>query len=109
MRVHSTLGPGLREGIYEECLCHELLKAGLPFRRQVHVPIRYSGYQLSTRFRLDFLVDETAIVEVKALEMVLPVHQAQLLTYLRVTGMRLGLLMNFNVRHFRDGLHRRVI
>lgn len=108
MRVHSSLGPGLLEGVYEECLCHELAEAGLGFRRQVESPIRYRNVLLSTMLRIDLLVEETVIVEVKAVETILKVHEAQLLTYLRLTGKRLGLLMNFNVPHLRDGICRKI-
>jgi GxxExxY protein len=109
MKVHSTLGPGLLESAYDECLCHELAKAKIDFRRQVPVPLRYDGIQLDCGFRLDLLVDECVIVEIKAVEKVLPVHESQLLTYLKITGHELGILINFNVRHLRDGIHRRVM
>ena len=109
MRVHSALGPGLLEGVYEECLCHELAKAGLGFRRQVESPIRYRDVVVSTALRIDLLVEEAVIVEVKAVEAILKVHEAQLLTCLRLVGKRLGLLMNFNVAHLRDGICRKII
>ena len=109
MRVHSALGPGLLESVYEECLCHELQEAGLEFRRQVDVPLRYASSSFAVGFRMDLLVNDTAIVEVKAVEQLLVLHEAQLLTYLRMTGKRLGLLLNFNVRHFREGIRRRVL
>ena len=107
MEVHSRLGPGLLEGVYEESLCHELSMRGLEFRRQVESPIRYRDAVLATPLRIDLVVEEALIVEVKAVEVVRPVHEAQLLTYLRLSGIRLGLLINFNVRHLRDGVHRR--
>jgi GxxExxY protein len=97
------------ESAYDECLCHELAKAKIDFRRQVPVPLRYDGIRLDCGFRLDLLVDECVIVEIKAVEKVLPVHESQLLTYLKITGHELGILINFNVRHLRDGLHRRVM
>jgi GxxExxY protein len=109
MKVHSILGPGLLESVYEDCLCHELSKAGLAFRRQVESPIKYGDFALSTCLRLDLLVEGSVIVEVKAVETLLPVHEAQLLTYLRITGKRLGLLLNFNVAHFRNGIRRKIL
>jgi GxxExxY protein len=109
MKVHSALGPGLLESVYEDCLCHELSKAGLAFRRQVETPIKYGDFALSTRLRLDLMVEESVIVEVKAVETLLAVHEAQLLTYLRITGKRLGLLLNFNVHHFRHGIRRKIL
>jgi GxxExxY protein len=109
MKVHSALGPGLLESVYEECLCHELTKSGISFRRQVATPVQYDGIQLDCGFRLDLLVHEVVIVEIKAVEKILPVHESQLLTYLKITGHELGILINFNVRHLRDGIHRRVM
>jgi GxxExxY protein len=107
-KVHSGLGPGLLESAYETCLCHEFAKAGMPFARQVPVPIRYDNVDLDCGFRLDLLVDERVVVEVKAVERLTSIHDAQLLTYLRITRLRLGLLLNFNVSHMRDGIRRRV-
>ena len=109
MEVHSSLGPGLLENVYEECLCHELHRAGIYFRRQVESPIHYRNFALATGLRIDLLVEETAIVEVKSVETILKVHESQLLTYLRLAKKRLGLLINFNVAHLRDGLCRRII
>jgi GxxExxY protein len=109
MRVHTVLGPGLLESIYEECLCHELNRAGLRFRRQVESPIKYGDVTLSAALRLDLVVEDTVVVEVKAVEQILKVHEAQLLTYLRLAGKRLGLLLNFNTAHFRDGIRRMVL
>ena len=109
LRVHTKLGPGLLETVYEECLCHELSRSGLRFRRQVESPISYDGVTLATKLRVDLLVEEKAIIEVKSVEQLLKVHEAQLLTYLRLTGTRLGLLINFNTAHLRDGIRRRVI
>ena len=109
MQVHTELGPGLLEAVYEECLCHELSLAGLAFRRQVEVPVRYRNVTLATHLRLDIVVENVAIVEVKSVDAVHAIHEAQLLTYLRLTGKRLGLLMNFNVSHFRSGIHRKVM
>ena len=109
MKVHSKLGPGLLESVYEECLCHELNRAGLRFRRQVESPIKYDDVAIAAMLRLDLLVEDRVIVEVKSVDQILKVHEAQLLTYLRVTGMRLGLLINFNTAHLRDGIRRRII
>ena len=109
LRVHSALGPGLLESVYEECLCHELNKAGLRFRRQLECPIRYDNLQLGVGLRLDLLVEDMVIVEVKAVEALKAIHDAQLLTYLRLTGKSLGLLLNFNAIHFRHGIHRKVL
>jgi GxxExxY protein len=109
LRVHTKLGAGLLEAVYEECLCHEFSRSGLRFRRQVESPIRYDGVVLATRLRVDLLVEDRVIVEVKSVEQILKVHEAQLLTYLRLTGIRLGLLINFNTAHLRDGIRRRVI
>ena len=109
MRVHTALGPGLLESAYQECLCHELKRAGLQFRREMPIPITYREVTLATEFRLDLLIEEAVVVEVKAVEQILKLHEAQLLTYLRMTGKRFGLLLNFNTVHFRDGVRRRVL
>ena len=109
LKVHTGLGPGLLESIYEECLCYELSKTGIRFCRQVECPIRYENHQLAHALRLDLLVQEQVIVEVKAVEQLLRIHDAQLLTYLKLTGLRLGLLLNFNTVHFRDGIRRRAL
>ncbi|MBC7228039.1 MAG: GxxExxY protein [Thermoflexales bacterium] len=95
--VHNALGPGLLESIYEVCFCHELGKRGLSYRRQVVVPITYDGLVFEEGLRLDVLVEETVVCEIKAVEVMLPVFMAQLLTYLKLTGKRLGFLINFNV------------
>jgi len=109
MNVHSQLGPGLLESAYEECLCHSMSKAGIRFQRQVPIPVTFEGVKLDCGFRMDLLVEESVIVEVKAVEHLLPVHQAQLITYLRLSGVTTGLLLNFNVLHMRDGIRRRVV
>ena len=106
MKVHSALGSGLLESAYEACLAHELKKAGLPFERQVILPIVYDGERLDTGYRIDLLVAEKVIVEVKAVEKVLPVHGAQLLSYLKLSKCKLGYLLNFNVVHMKDGIKR---
>lgn len=105
-RVHSALGPGLLESVYETCLAHEASKAGVSIRRQVGLPVRYDGLQLDTGFRIDLLVSDRLVIEIKSVEKILPIHSAQLLTYLKLGGYRLGLLLNFNVIHMRDGLKR---
>jgi len=107
MQVHSKLGPGLLEAAYEECMCHTLARAQLPFRRQVAVPIAFEGVTIDRGFRLDLVVDDRVIVEIKSVEKVLPLHAAQLLTYLKLSGVTTGLLLNFNVVHLRDGISRR--
>ena len=109
IEVHSHLGPGLLESIYEECLCHELMLRGMEFRQQVELPIVYKSATLDTIYRIDLIIEDTLIVEVKAIEQMLPVHEAQLLTYLRLTGKRIGLLLNFNVPALMDGILRRIL
>ena len=106
--VHRKLGPGLLESIYAQCLELELAKSGLRFDSEVLVPVRYDGVSLRARFRLDLLVEETLIVELKTVPEILPLHKAQLLTYLRVTGHPLGLLINFNVDYLVRGVRRLV-
>lgn len=107
--VHSTLGPGLLENIYEVCFCHELTKQGLSFRRQVVVPIVYDGIRFDEGLRLDVLVEELVICELKAVETMHPVSLAQLLTQLKLTGKRLGFLINFNVPLIKRGIKRVVL
>lgn len=109
LRVHRALGPGLLESVYEVCLCHELKKAGVEAERQVSLPVRYDGLLLDAGLRLDAVVAGTVVVELKAVEHVLPVHKAQVLTYLKLTGMRLGLLINFNVPMIKDGIQRIIL
>jgi len=106
MKVHSAVGPGLLEGAYELCLAHELKKRGLEVRSQVLIPIRYDELVIENGYRIDLLVDDLVVLELKALESVLPVHRAQLLSYLRLGGFRLGYLLNFHVAHMRDGIAR---
>jgi GxxExxY protein len=106
LRVHSALGAGVLESACDACLYYELTKAGLQFEHQVHLPIVYEGIQLSTAYRVDFIVENCLVVEIKCVEKVMRVHRAQLLSYLKLTGLRLGLLLNFNVPHMRDGIHR---
>ncbi|MFN0305950.1 MAG: GxxExxY protein [Burkholderiales bacterium] len=106
MKVHSGLGPGLLESVYEACLEHELRKGPFSVARQVEVPVVYDGLRLESGFRLDLLVAETVVVEIKAIDRLAPIHTAQLLTYLKLTKCRVGLLLNFNVVHMRDGIKR---
>lgn len=110
IEVHRTLGPGLLESPYEECLCHELHLHGLKFQRQVPLPVHYKGINLDCGYRIDILVEDAVIIELKCVEHVLPVHEAQLLTYLRLTGKRVGLIFNFYVPVLaRGGIVRRVL
>jgi GxxExxY protein len=104
--VHRALGPGLLESVYEVCLLHELAKRGLKVDRQVAVPITYDNVRLDAGLRLDLVVENSLLLELKAVETILPVHQAQVLTYLKLSGFRLGLLINFNVPVIRDGIKR---
>jgi GxxExxY protein len=108
-KVHHQMGPGLLEQVYEECLIREFSKRGIPVQRQVQVPLVYDGEPLSSIMRLDLLVADTVILEIKAIESLLPVHEAQLLSYLKLTDKRLGFLINFNVPVIRDGIQRIVL
>jgi GxxExxY protein len=107
--VHRTLGPGLLESVYEACLCHELSKRHISFQRQTVLQVVYDGLRLDSGLRLDLLVADSVIVELKAVEAMNPLYEAQLLTYLRLTGKRLGLLINFNVPLLKDGFRRIVL
>ncbi|HEX2891676.1 GxxExxY protein [Vineibacter terrae] len=107
--VHRALGPGLLESAYEECLCFELEQAGIPFQRQVPMPVTYKSVHLELGYRLDLVVEEKLVVELKTVERLLPVHEAQLLSYLKLGGLRIGLLINFNVPVLREGLKRLVV
>ena len=109
MKVHTALGPGLLESAYEACLAHELKKAGLSVQSQVGLPVVYDDVSVELGYRLDLLVEGTVIVELKAVEKITPLHQAQLLSYLKLSGRKLGLLMNFNVVHLRDGIKRVIL
>jgi GxxExxY protein len=106
MRVHSALGPGLLESTYHRCLVHELVKLDLMVESQVSLPIVYDGLKIDAAYRVDLRVEGVVLVEVKAVEAVLPVHRAQLLSYLQLSGTHLGLLLNFNVTHLKDGIKR---
>jgi GxxExxY protein len=108
MKVHTIVGPGLLESAYETCLVYELEKLRLRARRQVAVPIRYEGLTIDNGYRIDLLIEKLVIVELKAVPTMLAVHRAQLLSYLRLGGFRLGYLLNFHVAHMRDGIVRLV-
>lgn len=107
--VHRHLGPGLLESAYEECLCFELEQAGIVHRRQVSLPIVYKDVRLDCGYRMDVVIEDELIIEIKAIERILPIHEAQMLTYLRLSGLRAGLLMNFNSVRLKDGLRRFVL
>ncbi len=109
IEVHRQLGPGLLESTYEECLCYELSKEGLAFERQISLPMKYKDVALNVGYRIDLLVENKLIVEIKATEKILPLHEAQLLTYLKLSGTRTGLILNFNVPVLKDGVKRMVL
>jgi GxxExxY protein len=109
IEVHRTLGPGLLESAYTRCLRRELLLRGIPFEQERALPLEYKGIRLDRGYRVDILVGNIVPVEVKAIEALAPVHDAQLLTYLRLGGWRVGLLINFNVAVLKDGIHRRIV
>jgi GxxExxY protein len=106
IEVHRRLGPGLLESAYKSCLSRELTWRGIDFQRQVLLPVEYRGIRLDCGYRLDLVVQRSVIVEVKALGKILPIHRAQVLTYLKLTSLRLGLLINFNVEVLRSGIYR---
>jgi GxxExxY protein len=106
MRVHSELGPGLLESTYTACLQYELRKAGLKSDAQVGLPVVYDGVKLDIGYRIDLLVEDLVIVELKSVDAIAPVHQAQIISYLKLSGRSLGLLINFNVVHLKDGIKR---
>jgi len=109
VEVHRSLGPGLLESAYEHCLAHELALRGIPFERQVMLPVLYKGVNVDCGFRIDLLVEREVVVEVKAVEALHPLHQAQLLTYLKLGGWRVGLLINFNSGVLKEGIRRMVL
>ena len=106
IKVHSVLGPGLLESAYEACLKHELLNRGLAVASQVILPVQYDGIATDAGYRIDLLVEDSVIIVLKAVEKVVPIHEAQLLTYLKLSGKKLGLLLNFNVFLMKDGIKR---
>ena len=109
MRVHRALGPGLLESVYERCLAHELAKAAIPHARQVALPVIYDGVELSRGYVADIIVADAVILEIKAVETIFPLHEAQLLTYLHLSGCPIALLINFNTTNLTDGIRRRVL
>ena len=106
IEVHKSLGPGLLESAYEECLCREMDLRNIMFERQKALPVEYKGVRLDCGYRLDVVVGDNLIVELKAVESLLPIHKAQLLTYLKLTGIKNGLIINFNVSALKDGIQR---
>ena len=108
IEVHRHTGPGLLESLYEQCLCHELREADIPFERQVAVPVVYKDTRIGQGFRADIAVAREVILEIKSVAAILPVHELQLLTYLRMSGLRVGLIMNFNARRMTEGIRRYV-
>ena len=108
MKVHSALGPGLLESAYEACLEYELRRSGLRVERQKELPVMYEGVRVDCGYRIDLLVDGAVILELKAIDALAPIHEAQLLSYLKLSAVQVGLLMNFNVLHLRDGIKRMV-
>ena len=108
MKVHSALGAGVLESVYHKYLCHEFTRIGLHFQHQVRLAVNHDGVKLSPAYTIDFIVEKYLVVEIKSVEKVLPVHRSQLLSYLKLTGLPLGLLLNFKVPHMRDGVHRMI-
>ncbi len=109
MHVHRHLGPGLLESVYQRCLCHELFRAGIPFAQQVRLPIQYDDIEIESGYLADIVVNDEGILELKAVEHLTPLHDAQLLTYMWVGSCRIGLLINFNTVSLTDGIRRRVL
>lgn len=107
--VHSALGPGLLESTYEECLCFELAECGLKVERQKALPVIYKSIRMDAGYRLDILVNDTVIIELKAVEALAPIHTAQLLTYIKLSHKRYGLLINFNVKSLKEGVRRYIL
>lgn len=108
-KVHKALGPGLLESVYETCFCHELAKRKIKFKKQLPIPIIYDGIRLESGFRLDVLIEDEIIVELKAVEEIFPLYEAQILTYLKLTDKRLGFLINFNVPIIKKGIKRIIL
>ena len=109
MTVHSALGPGLLESAYQACLVHELRKRGMKVETEVPVPVVYDGVKLECGYRIDMIVGDSVVLELKAIEAIAPIHEAQLISYIKLSGKRIGLLVNFHVLHLRDGIMRRVV
>lgn len=108
IEVHRELGPGLLESVYEECLAYELRSMGLYVERQVEIPVMYKGRETNKTFFMDLLVEDLIVLELKAVETVLPIHEVQIVTYLRLADKKLGLLINFNVPLMRQGIRRKI-
>ncbi len=109
IEVHKALGPGLLESAYEKCLMKEFELSEIPFKSQVELPLEYKGIKVDAGYRIDLIVGNKVIIELKAIESILPVHEAQLLTYMKLTGIRVGMLMNFHVPVLKDGIKRMVL
>ena len=109
LEVHRNLGPGLLESAYEQCLAYEMKVAGMRFKLQHPLPVEYKGIKLDCGYRIDILIDDSVIVELKSVDKILPIHQAQLLTYMKLAGISIGLLINFNVKYLKDGIKRMVL
>jgi GxxExxY protein len=109
IEVHRELGAGLLESVYEECLCKELQAGGIAFERQKELPVIYKGKQIGGHYRIDFLVDSSVVLELKSVDILLKVHEAQVLTYMRMSGIGIGLLLNFNVDVHKNGIKRFVL
>lgn len=109
IEVHRVLGPGLLESAYQACLCRELSLRGINFQKELPLHVQYKGVRLDCGYRIDVLVAELVVIEIKTVEAIAPVHDAQLLTYLRLGGWKVGLLINFNVAVLKHGIHRRVL
>ena len=109
IEVHRHLGPGLLESAYQQCLAHELRAASIAFLAEYPLPVKYKGVELDCGYRLDFFIEESIILELKSLEQLLPIHEAQLLTYMKLAGVREGFLINFNVKRLKDGLKRYIL
>ncbi|MDA3812688.1 MAG: GxxExxY protein [Candidatus Cloacimonetes bacterium] len=109
IEVHKILGPGLLESAYEECFVYELIKMDLSVKQQLIIPIKYKDIKLKTKYRLDLLVEDKVIIELKSVEKLTPVHEAQLITYIKLSGYRVGLLINFNEKLLRNGIMRRIV
>lgn len=109
IEVHRHTGPGLLESVYEQCLCHELRAADIPFERQVAIPVVYKAVPIGDGFKADLVVARKVILEIKSVSAILPVHEAQLQTYLRMSGLHIGLILNFNARRLAEGIRRYVL
>ena len=109
IEVHRNTGPGLLESVYEQCLCHELREARIPFERQVGIPVIYKAMPIGEGFRADIVVAREVILEIKSVPAIVPAHEAQLHTYLHMSGIRIGLILNFNARRLTDGIRRYVV